>query len=187
MKVARVTLKSDSPLSWGRYHQTPKLEREIAEDYEKRTWKEKFHSLPDGRVTIPPMALRNTVMEAAKFMGKQIPGKGKSTYTKHFEAGFFCMEGIVLPQLKDDLEGMWLLVPASGVPGDGKRVSKCFPVIQQWEGTVTYFVVDEILTPSVFEEHIVAAGKFIGIGALRVRNRGYFGRFSLQDIQWTEE
>lgn len=89
MRTAVATLKSLSPYSQSRYYQTEKLPREIARDYEARTWRDRMHSMPepDGRVFIPPMAFKNCLSEIAKFLGEQIPGKGKSTYTKHFEAG----------------------------------------------------------------------------------------------------
>ena len=47
--------------------------------------------LPDidtnGVVFIPPNSLKNCLSEAAKFLSISVPGKGKATYTKNFEAG----------------------------------------------------------------------------------------------------
>lgn len=87
MKIATCKLESLSPYSQSRYHETEKLNKEQPDDYRKRTWREHLHYNKDGAVYIPPMTFKNCLSEAAKFLGVQIPGKGKSTYTKHFEAG----------------------------------------------------------------------------------------------------
>lgn len=191
MKKCRATLKSASPLCWTRAHTTPKLEKEGVDAYEQRTWREKWHTNPpddpEGRLFIPPTALRNVVTVTAKFLAKQIPGKGKSTYTKHFEAGLLCGEGITLPYTKEDLQPLPLFVPADGIAGSPKRVWKTFPIIFEWEGSVDYMIIDETITKDVFLEHLMAAGEFIGLGSLRVRNRGYFGRFTVEQLLWDDE
>lgn len=184
MKTATATLKSLSPYGQNAYIQTPKLDKESAADFERRAWRDRLHSTPDGNVFIPPMAFKNCLSEAAKFLGLQIPGKGKATYTKHFEAGVLVTEGLVLPIKKEDVRGQWLFVPASGVRGDGKRVEKCFPVIDEWKGEVTYHILDETITEKVFTHVLTEAGKFIGLGFFRPKNNGFWGRFEVQDIKW---
>src|SRR5262245_66011200 len=86
MIIATAELEGISPYSQSKHHITPKKERELPKDYEERTWRERLHVNKDGYVFIPPMAFKNCIAEIAKFLGVQIPGKGKSTYTKHFEA-----------------------------------------------------------------------------------------------------
>jgi hypothetical protein len=130
------------------------------------------------------MSFKNCISEAAKFLGMQIPGKGKATYTKHFEAGILVPEPVVLPVLAKDVEGIWLYVPSDGRRGGSKRVWKCFPVLQEWTGDVTFLVLDETITEEVFRYHLEQAGKFIGIGFFRPRNNGYYGRFAVERIQW---
>ena len=187
MSVARCELESLSPYGQGRYYETPKLEGESHKDYEVRTWRDRCHVDGDGNIFIPSMAFKNGLAEAAKYMALQIPGKGKATYTKHFEAGVMVVEGLPLPIKKDDVEGLWLFVPASGKRGDSKRVSKCFPVIREWQGTVEFHVIDEVITQEVFAKTLRTFGKFIGVGFFRPRNNGYFGRFKVNGIQWTDE
>ena len=187
MKTVIATLKSVSPYSQSRYHGTDKIDREIPKDYEARTWRERLHVNQDGYVFIPPMAFKNALSEAAKFMSIQIPGKGKATYTKHFEAGILVMDGLVLPVKKDDVPGEWLFLPSDGKRGGGKRVEKCYPVIHEWAGDVTFHVLDEIITPDVFEEHLMRAGQFIGLGRFRPRNNGYYGRFTVENIKVIKE
>lgn len=184
MRTAIATLKSISPYSQSRAHFTPELEKESKDDYERRTWRERLHVTADGRVYIPPMSFKNCLSEIAKYLGMQIKGKGKSTYTKHFEAGVLVVEPLVIDIKKEEVAGDWLYVPADGVRGSGKRVMKCFPVIHSWRGEVTFMVLDETITPDVFEKHLREAGSFIGIGRFRPRNNGFYGRFEVQKIEW---
>lgn len=184
MRTAIATLKSVSPYSQSRHYAVDKLDKEIARDYERRTWRQRMHITDSGHVFIQPMAFKNCLSEAAKFLGIQIPGKGKSTYTKHFEAGVLVTDGLQLPILASDVEGEWLFVPSDGRRGGGSRVEKCFPVIREWSGAVTFYVLDETITPEVFEYHLRQAGQFIGIGRFRPRNNGFYGRFSVEGIRW---
>lgn len=190
MRIATATLEGVAPYSQSKYYDAPKLSRssgaevETARDYEARTWRDRCHVDGDGNVFIPPMAFKNCLAEIAKYLSVQIPGKGKSTYTKHFEAGIMVLEGLSLPVKKDAVEGEWLFVPASGRRGDGKRVSKCFPVIRQWSGQVAFHILDDMITPEVFEQHLREAGNFIGIGRFRPRQNGYYGRFKVKSIRW---
>jgi len=184
MKTAIATLESVSPYSQSRHHDVPRDKKETARDHEARTWMERVHKTDDGYVFIPPMAFKNCLSEAAKFLGVQIPGKGKSTYTKHFEAGVLCIEPLVLPLLAVDVEGEWLFLPSDGKRGGGKRVDKCYPLIRQWSGDVEFKVLDETITEEVFKETLEQAGAFIGIGRFRPRNNGYYGRFKVKELAW---
>jgi hypothetical protein len=182
-----------APYSQSRLISSPKLGKETAKDHEARCWRDRMHVDSSGHAFIPPMAIKNALAEMAKFLGMQIPGKGKSTYTKHMEAGVMCFEPIVLhdaagaPIVVKDIKGEWLFVPASGRRGDGKRVEKCFPVIDAgWTGDVTLVIMDEMITPEVLETHLHSMGRFIGLGRFRPRNNGYYGRFNVSDIQWAE-
>jgi hypothetical protein len=186
MNTATAHLKSLSPYSQSAYLQTPKLEKETAKDYEARVWRDRCHALPDGRIFIPPMAFKNCLSEAAKYLGVQIPGKGKSTYTKHFEAGVLVTDALVLPDMKDTVAGEWLLMNSDGIPGSGKRVERCYPKIESWEGNIIFHVLDPQITESVFRQHLEEAGRFIGIGRFRPRNRGYYGRFEVVNLSWEE-
>lgn len=189
MRTAVAELESVAPYSQGKHHEVPRLSRggsvtESADDHERRTWRERCHIGPDGKMFIPPMAFKNCIAEIAKYLAMQIPGKGKSTYTKHFEAGVMVLDGLVLPVTKEDVEGEWHFVPADGKRGSGKRVKKCFPVVQRWRGPVTFHILDDVITPEVFEQHLRDAGNFIGIGRFRPRNNGYYGRFKVNKVTW---
>jgi hypothetical protein len=186
MKIATAKLKSVSPYSQSRHHQTESLPRELPKDREKRVWRERMHVNENGNVFIPPMAFKNCLAEAAKFLSRQIPGKGKSTYTKHFEAGVLVIDGLELPLKKEEVQGEWLFLPADGKRGSGKRVDKCYPLIREWGGKVEFMVLDEIITEDVFLEHLKEAGRFIGIGRFRPRNNGFYGRFAVEGLEWRD-
>ncbi|MHA2064660.1 MAG: hypothetical protein ACXABY_09830 [Candidatus Thorarchaeota archaeon] len=187
MIIATAKLKSVSPYSQSRYHNTPKLDKENPVDYENRTWRNRLHTDNDGKVIIPPMTFKNTLANAAKFLSKQIPGKGKSTYTKHFEAGILVVEPLNLGIHKKDVEFEWLFVPSDGKRGSGTRVEKCFPLIREWEGEVQFLVLDDTITEDVFKETLIEAGRLIGIGRFRPRNNGFYGRFSVESINWEKK
>lgn len=188
LRTARARLKSVSPYSQSRFYgaDVPKKEKENAQDYEARTWRNRLHVNGDGFVFIPPMGFKNCISDAARFLGRQIPGKGKSTYTKHFGAGVLVVEGPVLGVKAEEVPGEWLMVPADGKRGGGKRVMKCFPFISEWQADVEFVVLDEVITKEVFEEHLAEAGRFIGIGRFRPQNWGYYGRFSVESVSWSE-
>lgn len=57
----------------------------------------------------------------------------------------------------------------------------CYP----WKGRVTYHILDDVIAPEVFEQHLRDAGNFIGIGRFRPRNNGYYGRFKLNKVSWS--
>ena len=185
MRTFVATLKSTSPACFGRYYagDIPKRDKESAADYEERTWRNRLHVAEDGKIFIPPFAFKNCLDSAAKYLGKQIPGRGKTTYTKHFVSGVLVMDPLVLPMKKAEVKGEWRYVPADGTPGGSKRVMKCFPVIPKWEGEVEIHVLDDTITQEVLEEHLVQAGQFIGLGSFRPENRGIYGRFRLVNLK----
>jgi hypothetical protein len=183
MRTYIATLQSISPYSQSRFQDDPRKDRETADDHEKRTWRGRMHVDASGNVFIPPMAFKNCLSEAAKFRGEQIPGKGKSNYTKHFEAGILISDTVDLGVKADDVTGEWLFVPADGKRGGGKRVKKCFPVIASWKASVVIHVLDDLVTKDVLQRHLDDAGAFIGIGRFRPRNNGFYGRFKVVKLQ----
>lgn len=188
MKKATCKLASLSPLSFSKHVEVEKLPKELAKDYEERTWRERIHYDADGQVFIPTTMFKNCISGAAKYLSMQIPGKGKSTYTKHFEAGIMCPDfeahiGIH----KDEVESERLFVPSDGTRDGTTRVLKCFPIIKEWKTTVDFYIIDSTITKEVFQQHLNEAGNLIGIGRFRPRNNGYYGRFRVVDIKWSEE
>lgn len=184
MKKALCKLVSMSPYSQSKYIQEKKTRDETHADFEKRSWIQRCHWNEAGNLYIPPMSFKNCLSEAAKYKSIQIPGKGKSTYTKHFEAGVLVVDPLELPITKETISHEWLHVPSDGRRGGTTRVEKCFPLVPSWRGEVEFLVLDEIISEEVFEEHLKDAGSFIGMGRFRPRNNGFYGRFSVESIKW---
>jgi hypothetical protein len=186
VKIATCTLASTAPYSQSRSYdrEVEALPRETKDAYEDRTWRNKCHSMPDGKIFIPPMSLKMAVDTSAKMLGRQIPGKGKSTYTKFFLSGVLVMDPIVLPLTKDEVACDRVFANADGVRGSGKRVWRNFPRIDKWEADVPFHVIADEITEDVFAEHLKQAGAFVGIGRFRPQSGGYYGRFEVKKIKW---
>ena len=180
-------IESLSPYSQSRKHDTPKLEKEHNDDHEKRTWREKSHYDKNEDVFIPPMAFKIALAECARFLSETIPGKGKATWTKHFEAGILCMDPIYLGVKKNDTVGESYWMNSDGKRGSGSRVLRTFPCVQEWKVKVPFYVLDQTITEPVFRKYVNEAGKFIGIGRFRPRNGGFYGRFKLANLEWHPE
>lgn len=184
MRTAFAHLKSVSPYSQSKYIQEKKTRDQTHAEFEEQSWRQRLHVNADGNVFIPPMSFKNCLSQAAKYKPIQIPGKGKKTYTAHLEAGVLCFSPLTLPVHVDDVQGEWLHVPSNGQRGGTTRVEKCFPIIPSWEGVVEFLVVDDIIPEDIFQTYLEDAGRFIGVGRFRPRNNGYYGRFSVEKIDW---
>jgi hypothetical protein len=188
MKTAICLLESTNPYSQGRVIdelEVPKLNKERPDDYDKRVWRHKMWATEDEHVYIPGIQFCNSLKEAAKYANEQIKGKGKATYTKHFEAGVMVLGRVVLPDKIDDVRAERLYVPSDGKRGSGSRVWKLFPLIPKWVGTVTYNILDDEITEDIFSRVLTISGTLIGIGRFRPRNWGYYGTFKANEILWT--
>lgn len=186
MKIVEVDLVSTAPYSQSRMHQTPKLDRERGDEYEARTWREKCTTDDNGIVCIPAMALKQCIDTAAKRFAGQIPGKGKSTYTKFFLSGVICEADVSIGVHKDAVPAVTINANSDGVRGSGKRVQRTFPQVPTWAGTATFAVLDDTVTKEVFEKTIMEAGRFVGIGRFRPENGGLNGRFKPAAFRWQE-
>jgi len=191
MKRITVKLKGASPISFSKPISSPKNTGEKHDVYEERTWRERLHVSMDGCVFIPPMAVKHCLVEVAKFLGETVPGKGKATFTKHYKAGTMVTDPVELygPDGKrvraKDVVGERLFVPSNGQSGGGTRVWKTFPFIPEgWTGMAEIILLDPTLsdTPGRVEEHLIHAGKFIGMGRFRPINNGFYGRFTIEDF-----
>lgn len=185
MRTYECKLQSVTPVAFGRFYseEVTKGPKESHEDYEKRTWKNRAHANNKGNVVIPPLAFKNALTAIAKYLGEKIPGQRNATYTKHFMSGVLVTDPLTLPIKRDDLKGQWIHVPADGVRGGSKRVLKCFPVVDEWEGSLKVTILDETITEEVLKRHLIEAGNFIGVGSLRVQNNGIYGRFKVVDMK----
>jgi len=190
MIIATAHLKSipGSPYSSSKHIEVEKDAKESHADFEKRTWRKRCHVVKAGKnkgqIFIPPMMLKRAIASTAKYLSERIPGKNRATYTKHFLAGVLVVEPLVLAVHADDVDHEWLFLPSNGQMGGGSRVSKCFPIIHEWEGDANYLILDETITQDVFEYHLRQCGQFNGLGRFRPQNGGYYGRFTLETLTW---
>lgn len=182
MRTLTVHFTGAAPYSASRAHQDEKLPKETADAYEARTWRSKAH-IKDGKVYIPPMAFKMGLDRAAKMLGRQIPGKGKSTYTKFFESGVIVTDPVfIAPDAA--IRGERVHANADGIRGSGKRVWRTFPTVDEWAGQVTFHIIADEITPDVMEEAVRYAGLAVGVGRFRPERGGYFGRFTVERLDW---
>jgi hypothetical protein len=155
------------------------------QQHEEQNWRSRLH-IQNEEIVIPVMALKIAMQEAAKGMG--IPGKGKATYAQPFKAGVTPLAEFVGTGVKAaDATPEWRFVPSNpsnNKPGQGGRVHKCFPLIQSWTATVEFHVFDDQITEGVFHQILTRAGMMIGVGRFRPANGGFYGRFSVENIEW---
>lgn len=185
MKKVTISLRSLSPYTQSRQHHTPKLEKETADAYEHRTWMEKTTTDAHGNICIPAIAFKQAFDRAAKMLSMQISGRGKATYTKHFLAGILVPENLSLGIPKSQAVKIAINANADGVRGSGKRVLRFFPQVISWAGDLEVIVIDETITPQVFEKHAREAGMLVGVGQYRPENGGTNGRFACEKFVWT--
>jgi len=180
-----VDLVGVAPFSFSAPIKSPKNTGETGDAYEERTWRERAHADADGVAFIPPQALKNCLSDVARFLSESVPGKGKATYTKHFEAGVMVIDPLSLGVPADKIPCERLYVPSDGRRGGGKRVWKNFPTLPTWQTHATIYVLDIVLVdkPDKVKEYLVHAGKFIGMGRFRPRNNGFYGRFEAQNFE----
>jgi len=185
--IATVTLENLSPLSMSRQHDDPKLEGESHGDYDARTWRSKMH-VSNGSVVIPLAAMFSSIVEGCKYSGKQIPGKGKSTWTQKFASGIMLTDDIRINIDPATVNCVIINANADGVRGSGKRVTRRFPSIPRWEATFDVHILDPIITKDVFAEMVEIAGLFIGIGQGRpgMKSPAGNGRFKLVKLAWQD-
>lgn len=177
-----------SPYSQSAKHDTPFLDREAHDAWDERTWREKCTVNSEGIVCVPAMAFKQCIDTAAFKLGVKVPGRRTSTYKNFFASGFFCDADVPLangkPIKKSEVASVKISANADGVRGSGKRVPRRFPVIPKWHGVAAFTILDDVITPEVFEQHVKAAGIVVGIGRFRPEKGGTNGRFRVTKCEW---
>lgn len=187
MKTAIAHVEMLTPYCQSRYHGEPKKNKENANDYERRTWKERLHYDENEEIFVPALAFSNSVKEAAKYLSIQIPGKGKSTYTKHFDAGVSVIDDVPTGRSRSEAKEQQMFVPSDGRKGGGSRVMKSYPILlPPLMLNPLFTITDDTVTAEVFAHVLQQAGNVIGIGSFRIRNGGVYGRYKVQSIDWKE-
>ena len=192
MRKCKVSFENfpGSPYSQSAQVDTPKLDRESHEDHDERTWRDKCTTNDKGEVCVPAMAFKQALDTIAWKLGEKVPGRKGATYKSFFASGLFCngdaplINGTGKPLTKKDAVMRLISANSDGVRGGGKRVPRRFPEFPSYKGVVEFTIIDDIITESVFEHHMKAAGMIVGIGRFRPGNGGTNGRFRVTDIKW---
>jgi hypothetical protein len=170
-----------TPYAQGRNHNTPRLSRELHEAYEERTCLFQLHVAVD-QIYIPPMAFKQCLVETARYLKLQIPGKGKETYTKNFNQGVLCNEPVMLGLTPAQVRIEKVFTWSQPTTKRGGRVWKHFPVIDTWRGILQLWVIDDVITFEVLHKHLELAGMITGIGVWRPINGGMWGKFTVETL-----
>ena len=192
MNVCECDFIGASDLMFGCPVMEKKRDDETHEQHEERTWTQKVNVAPDGQLFIQPFALKNALESAAGWLKKKIPGEGQATYKKRFVSGVMVVDKMLLTDLSgnaltiDDVVPRPLFVPSDGKRGSSKRVTRIFPTISEWKTHAEIHVFDTKLSGEIVEKHLIAAGKFVGFGSMRVENGGINGRFAVENFQASE-
>mgnify|MGYP003453068903 FL=1 len=188
IREATCLLRSSTPYSQGNFFTTERTAKMKADEHDKLYWRERAHTIksgPDaGKMFIPAQQFKNSLLDAARFLGMKVKGKGQATYSKHFAAGVLCNDSLVLPVLVSSLEPEIVWCAADGKPGSGTKVQRRFPIVPSWSGTVTFTIADETIDDQTFLEHLRHAGSLIGIGRWRPIKNGSYGRFIVDSCKF---
>lgn len=160
--------------------------KEGPDDFERRTWRLRTHIDDDGQIIIPADAIQFAIRDAAAYLSERIPGRGVEKWTKHFAAGILIPDAITLPERRENVEGVWLNMHATGRRGSGTRVWRCMPVIRKWAGEITIIVLDDLITEDILRRVVEHSGSFVGIGQNRPQNGGSRGRYQLVEMVGVE-
>lgn len=187
IRIATVTLESNGPYSQGNFFSTERSAKMKADEHDALYWRERAHTVKKGpnagRMFIPAQQFKNALLDAAKFLGLKIKGRGQSTYAKHFAAGVMVNDDLVLPDVVADLTPEIVWCSADGKVGGGTKVLRRFPIVESWSGTVQFFILDETIDDATFLEHLQHAGNLIGIGRWRPIKNGRYGRFTVKSCE----
>lgn len=188
--VATVSITGIAPYNQSRQHDEPRLDGENPGDYDIRTWRSKMTvETRNGKktVVIPAHGLHQCLAAAAKYSKRQIPGQGKATWTQKFNSGIALLENPSLGIDPATVPPITISANADGIRGSGKRVPRRFPSIAVgWSTTFDVYILDPIITESIFAEMAELAGVFIGIGQFRPQNGGTNGRFRIDKLAWAD-
>lgn len=191
----KVILKGTGAYSQSKFFTSTKKDGESSNDFEARCWREKAHANADGFIVLPVFCLKNALDTAASYLSHPVPGGGgKRTFAKLFRSAVRVQttSPVIMVNGKSassalgsrkqhvkDVKGEWINANSDGRRGSGKRVPRCFPMVENWSVEFEFTVMDARITEKIFLEHLAAAGVYIGIGRFRPENGGCHGCFEV--------
>lgn len=189
MRTVTYSVSSLSPYSPCRpvSYLVPKKNKESPEAFEERTWRLKAHAdEKTGMVYIPPMAFKMSLTTSSSRLAIKVPGKGQRTYGAYIKSGVIPLDNAWLNVTRDDFRQEPVFCSATGkANGVGTRVIRYFPILDDWKTDVTLQVADDSIPEDIVDMSMREAGKLIGVGRFRPEVGGYFGRFDVTKVKWT--
>lgn len=188
MQGVRFTITGTSPYSQSRRVEIfePKKDRESHDEWDERVWKLKAHTARDGKtMVIPAHGLHQAIVLGAQ-KGRLKPSAAKSAregLAKRLETGIMITDHAVTDQTIEDAHMEAIQANADGKRGSGKRVTRRFPVWDEWTATFDVVLVDETLTEADLIAAVKWAGLVAGVGRFRPSNGGSNGRFVLKEAK----
>jgi hypothetical protein len=185
-------VKSVTDLMFGCPTQSPRRDDETYNDHEHRVWREKVPLTDTGQAYINPFAVTNSLVEAAKWLKRKVPGERGAMFGKRFQCGVSPGQKVLLfrkdgkPVRIEDIDPLLLFVPSDGKHGGPKRVERIFPTLHEWTARGSLHVFDGKISEDQLMDHLVCVGQYVGWGAMRVANGGINGRFSVVSLEANE-
>lgn len=187
IRTCTAAIRSISPYSPSRMVMEAKKPGEKDGDFEQRTWRLKAHTNKDGNVIIPFMAFKKALDGAARLTPRKIGGRGNQTYGQQMKSGVLLTEPLTLNIKGDETRPETFMCSIKGDSrGVGGRVPRTFPTVDDWGGTLTFFIMNPTVQKDIFETYLREAGQFIGVGRFRPENGGVYGRFVVDNVEWAE-
>ena len=135
---------------------------------------------------VPGTQLKKALDYTSAQLGIRIKGRGTKTWAAVFKSGVICADRVMLGVHKDKVDMVGVLCSATGKPG-GAQVLRRFPLIHDWGGTVTFMILNDMITEDIFRLHLEKSGQFCGLGRYAPRNGGHHGRFQVAGLVWDDE
>lgn len=138
-----------------------------------------LYRLSDGSFGIPLIAFRSAIIKAAS--GRKVGKKSAAS--------------VIAPAIFADETLCQLLDPATGTPLTTYELDRRRAVVQRqgimrtrpkfpsWMVNLGLTVDSEIVPRSAITECLVDAGQVVGVGDYRPENKGWFGRFVVQELE----
>lgn len=181
---ATYKIQSMSPYSSSKHFEPDQEPGETAAQYEQRNAKKRCHVDNNEFVFIPGMAFKYALTSAAKYQKIKKENSGKETMTKHIEAGLLVTANVTLQTKIDEIEYEWFFVPSDGKRSGASRVTKCFPLVRNWESELNIAILDDNVNEEILTECVKRVGMFVGVGRFRPEKGGFYGRFQINDVKW---
>jgi hypothetical protein len=183
-----ITVAGITPYSQSRETGEDKEKSETWDDYEARVWRKKIHHTSSGDVFIPGAAFKLCIDEATSNLNEKIPGKGNQTWSGVFRMGIAPLGNMMLGVKAGDVRAESVFCHANGKRGPGTRVTRLFPMIDSWGGSITMRIFNDNITAEKFEEFFAKAGVLAGVGRGRPSTGCPMGngRFRPKEFSWSK-